>query len=58
MGCVFPVAIVSILPYAEFGPNDHRKDTSHFRTPKLIKSNEPTSKNSARNGARSSIILN
>ena len=29
-GCVFPVAIVSMLPHAEFGPNDHREDAPHF----------------------------
>jgi len=29
-GCVVPMLIVSILPHAEIGPNDHRKDASHF----------------------------
>ena len=29
--CVFPVIIVSILPLAEFGQNDHQEDTPHFR---------------------------
>ena len=29
MGCVFPMVVVSILPYAEFGPNDYREDASH-----------------------------
>ena len=28
--CVFEMVIVSILPYAKFGPNDHRKDTPRF----------------------------
>ena len=29
--CVFPIAVVnSILPYAKFGPNHHRKDAPHF----------------------------
>ena len=26
VGCVFPRVDASILPYEEFGPNDHRKD--------------------------------
>ena len=30
MGCVFPMAGVSILPHTEFGPNDHREDGLHF----------------------------
>ena len=30
VGCVFPMVVVSILPHAEFGPNDHREDASHF----------------------------
>ena len=30
MGCVFPMVVVSKLPHAEFGPNDHREDTPHF----------------------------
>ena len=30
VGCVFPMVIVSIVPHAEFGPNDHREDASHF----------------------------
>ena len=30
VGCVFPIVIVSILPYAEFGPNDHRKKHPNF----------------------------
>ena len=25
------MSIVSILPYAELGPNDHREDGPHFR---------------------------
>ena len=28
-GRVFPMFVVSILPHAEFGPNDHR-DAPHF----------------------------
>ena len=28
--CVFPMVIVSMLPYTEFGPNDHRVDAPHF----------------------------
>ena len=30
VGCVFPMVIASILPHAEFGPNDHREDAPHF----------------------------
>ena len=26
----FPMVVVSILPHAEFGPNDHREDAPHF----------------------------
>ena len=30
VGCVFPMVAVSILPHAEFGPNDHRADAPRF----------------------------
>ena len=30
VGCVFPMVVVSILPHAEFGPNEHRVDAPHF----------------------------
>ena len=30
MRCVFAMVVVSILPHAEFGPNEHRKDAPHF----------------------------
>ena len=30
VGCVFPIVVVSILPHAEFGPNEHREDASHL----------------------------
>ena len=30
LGCVFPVVVVSILPQAEFGRNDHKEDTLQF----------------------------
>ena len=30
VGRVVPIAIVSILPHAEFEPNDHREDASHY----------------------------
>ena len=30
VGCVFPMVVVSILPHAEIGPNDHREDALHF----------------------------
>ena len=33
--CVFPMVIVSILPHAEFGANDHREDASGMRHPTL-----------------------
>ena len=29
--CAFPVVVVCLLPHAEFGRNDHREDTPHFR---------------------------
>ena len=32
MGRVFPMVVDTILPQAEFGPNDHRKDALHFTT--------------------------
>ena len=30
VGCVFPMVAVSVLPHAEFGPNEHREDAHHF----------------------------
>ena len=40
LGRVFPMVVVSILPHAEFGPNDHREDAptlrNTFLTPMLI----------------------
>ena len=30
VGCVFPMVVVSLLPHAEFGPNDHLEDATHF----------------------------
>ena len=30
VGCIFLMDVVSILPHAEFGRNDHREDVSHF----------------------------
>ena len=30
--CVFPMVIVSIMPHAEFGRNDHRGDEPHFNS--------------------------
>ena len=30
VGCFFPMVAVSLLPHAEFGLNDHRKDAPHF----------------------------
>ena len=32
VGCVILMVVVSILPHAEFGPNDHQKDASDFKT--------------------------
>ena len=28
--CVFPTVVVSMLPHAEFGQNEHREDASRF----------------------------
>ena len=28
--CAILIVVVSILPHAEFGPNDHREDVPHF----------------------------
>ena len=28
--CEFPMVVDSILPHAEFGPNVHREDATHF----------------------------
>ena len=30
VGCVFLTGVVSMLPHAEFGPNDHRENAPHF----------------------------
>ena len=30
VGCIFPMVVVSILPQAEFGPNDHQEDAPYF----------------------------
>ena len=30
VGCIFPMVVVSILPHAEFGRNDHQEDASLF----------------------------
>ena len=29
-GCIFTMGVVSKLPHAEFGPNDHQKDAPQF----------------------------
>ena len=34
--CVFPMAVVSILPHVEFGPNYHWKDAPHVRCAKFF----------------------
>ena len=31
VGCVFPIAAVSILPHAEFGPNDQPEDAVYVK---------------------------
>ena len=31
MVCVFPMAVIAILPHAEFGPNDHWEGATLFR---------------------------
>ena len=36
MGCVFPMVVVSILPNAEFGFNDHRDDALNFTNDKIL----------------------
>ena len=28
--CVFAMVVVSVLPLAEFGPDDHGEDPTHF----------------------------
>ena len=30
VGCVFPMIVVSLLPHADYGRNDHREDAFHF----------------------------
>ena len=30
VGCAFPIVIGTIVPHAEFGPNDHPEDALHF----------------------------
>ena len=30
MVCAYPIVVVSIVPQAEFGPNDLLEDASHF----------------------------
>ena len=30
VGCVFTIAFGSLLPYSEFGQNDHLEDAPHF----------------------------
>ena len=32
VGCVYSMAIVSILPHVKFGSYEHRGDSLHFRT--------------------------
>ena len=34
--CVFPIVVDSMLPHAEFGPNDHRKDAPRFTTRNIL----------------------
>ena len=37
VGCVFPMVVVSMLPHADFGPNDHRDDALHFIQSSILK---------------------
>ena len=30
VGCVFPMVVISLLPHAELGLDDHREDALHF----------------------------
>ena len=30
VGCIYPMVVVSILPHAEFGPNEHQEEAHHF----------------------------
>ena len=32
VGCVFPMVVDSLLFQAEFGPNDHQEDATHFNS--------------------------
>ena len=40
LGCVVRMVVVSMLPHAECGPNDHRKDAPPFRNPKALENHE------------------
>ena len=31
-GCIFSMVAISVLPLAEFGPNDYRTDAYHFKS--------------------------
>ena len=37
VGYVFSIVFVSLLPLAEFGPNGHREDASHFKIRYILK---------------------
>ena len=41
VGCAFPMVIVTIMPHAEFGPNDHRVDAPHFTKYTIILEMDP-----------------
>ena len=52
VGCVFPMVLVSILPHAEFGRNDHRENAPHFIIlPHLLSTTVCPSKNATHNNS-------
>ena len=40
VGCAYPMVAISIVPQAEFGPNDYREDAPHFN-PRVFQISEP-----------------
>ena len=41
LGCVVRMVVDSILPHAESGPNDHRKDAPPFRKTAILRMSIP-----------------
>ena len=37
VGCIFSMSVVSMLPHAEFGQNDHREDATHCKNDQNIR---------------------